>query len=423
MSAARMLLFVVLMVVVLGAINVQVFRWARNAFQIPARGQRWLKALLIVSVLGVVFGRIAGRFWPGPVTGGFVAVVSTFELAVIISGILLLMADAVRLLWRLVGRFRNNSEKLLAADAVPVLATSEAPAPAPAPRPELPRRLFLTQAAAGSAFLVGGSSSLYGALKGRHDYSIEDVPLVIPGLSRGLSGFTIAQLSDVHIGVYVGDAELAIAEELLRKTKPDLIVLTGDLLDNDPRLAPKLGAFVRRLQPLARHGVVAVSGNHDFFAGVEDFASALRAGGARILRNEGLVIGDEAAGFSLLGVDDVWARRGGGGPDLERAVASLPRLGGRVSPARDLPRVLLCHNPSFFAEAAGRVALQVSGHTHGGQVNLGVRPADYVLPGGWVAGRYDVNGSMLYVNRGFGTVGPPARLGAPPEVTRLVLTA
>jgi predicted MPP superfamily phosphohydrolase len=88
-----------------------------------------------------------------------------------------------------------------------------------------------------------------------------------------------------------------------------------------------------------------------------------------------------------------------------------------------LPRVLLCHNPSFFAEAAGRVALQLSGHTHGGQVNLGVRPADYILPGGWVAGRYDRQGSALYVNRGFGTVGPPARIGAPPEVTRIILTA
>ncbi|MDF3071945.1 MAG: putative integral rane protein, partial [Polyangiaceae bacterium] len=395
----------------------QVVRWARNAFRLGGRARNVLKATLIVSVLGVVLGRVAVRFWPGAVTGAFVAVVSTIQLAVIISGILLLVADGLRLLWRLVGRFRNRSET-----APSQLSSASAPAPAAVAR-ELPRRVFLTQATAGSAFLIGSSSALYGALKGRHDYSVEDVPLVVPGLARGLSGFTIAQLSDVHIGVYVGEAELAIAEELLRRTKPDLIVLTGDLLDNDARLAPKLGRFVRRLAPLARHGVVAVSGNHDFFAGVEEFASALKGGGARLLRNEGLVIGDEAAGFSLLGVDDVWARRGGGGPDLNRAVASLPRLGGLVSPARDLPRVLLCHNPSFFEEAAGHVALQVSGHTHGGQVNLGVRPADYLLPGGWVAGRYDVAGSMLYVNRGFGTVGPPARLGAPPEVTRLVLTA
>lgn len=421
MSAARIVVFAVLMLMLLSAINVQVFRWARNAFGLGARAQRLLQVVLIVAALGVVLGRVAVRFWPNPVTGAFVAVVSTAELSVIISGILLLMADAARILWRLVGRFRHNPEILASA---PESRSESVVAPSPAaPVAEVPRRHFLTQAAASSAFLIGSSSSLYGALKGRHDYSIEEVPLVIPGLARGLSGFSIAQISDVHIGVYVGDAELAIAEELLRQAKPDLIVLTGDLLDNDPRLAPKLGAFVRRLVPLARYGVAAVSGNHDFFAGVEDFALAIQRGGARVLRNEGMLIGDEAAGFSLLGVDDVWARREGAGPDLQRAVASLPRVRGLVSPARDMPRVLLCHNPSFFAEASGRVALQLSGHTHGGQVNLGVRPADYLLPGGWVAGRYDVAGSVLYVNRGFGTVGPPARLGAPPEVTRVVLTA
>jgi predicted MPP superfamily phosphohydrolase len=416
-----MIVFALLMVTLLGAINLQVFRWARNAFGLRVHAQRGLKWLLVAAIFGTVLGRVAGRYWPGSATGAVVAVFSTLELAVIISGILLLAADAARLVWRLISRLGNSSETLATQSPVSPSAPVEVPV-APA-RAELPRRHFLTRAAASSAFLVGGSSSLYGALKGRHDYSLEQVSLKIPGLSRGLSGYSIAQLSDVHIGVYVGDAELAIAEELLRRAKPDLIVLTGDLLDNDARLAPQLGRFVRRLAPLARHGVVAVSGNHDYFAGVEEMASAVERGGGRMLRNDSLIIGDEAAGFALLGVDDVWARRDGGGPDLERALASLPRLGGLIAPARDLPRVLMCHNPSFFAEAAGQVALQVSGHTHGGQVNLGVRPADYLLPGGWVAGRYDVDGSILYVNRGFGTVGPPARVGAPPEVTHLVLTA
>jgi predicted MPP superfamily phosphohydrolase len=281
----------------------------------------------------------------------------------------------------------------------------------------------LAQATAGSAFLIGSSSSAYGALKGRYDYSLEEVVVKIPGLPRALDGFSIAQLSDVHIGVYVGEPELNVAEALLRRAKADLIVLTGDLLDNDPRLAPQLGRFVRRLPGLAREGVVAISGNHDYFAGVEAMAAAVTGGGGRMLRNDALLVGDASARFALLGVDDVWARRDGAGPDLDRALAALPLLGGRVAPARDLPRILLCHNPSFFAEAAGRVALQLSGHTHGGQVNLGIRPADYLLPGGWVAGRYDQNGSALYVNRGFGTVGPPARVGAPPEVTRIILTA
>jgi predicted MPP superfamily phosphohydrolase len=425
MSVARLLVFVVLMLVVLGGINAQVFRWARNAFGLGPRPRLALKVFLGVSLMTMVLGRLAGRLWPGAFTSGAIAVASTAQLAVVISGLLLSLADLVRLVWQLPGRLLA---RFAGRRVAPRIDAPRIDPPPPVTRPEaapveLPRRTFLTQAAAGSAFLIGSGSSLYGALRGRYDYSIEEVPLVIPGLSRAFDGFSIAQLSDIHIGVYVGDAELAIAEELLRKAKPDLIVLTGDLLDNDARLAARLGRFVRRLTPLARHGVFAITGNHDYFADVDQVAAAVRAGGARMLRNDGVVVGDAGAGFALLGVDDVWARRDGNGPDLQRAVAGLPRVAGRVAPARDLPRVLLCHNPSFFAEAAGQVALQLSGHTHGGQVNLGIRPADFLLPGGWVAGRYDLSGSALYVNRGFGTVGPPARVGSPPEVTRLVLRA
>ena len=424
MSAARIIVFVVLLLCVLGGINVQVFRWARNAFGLGQKAQRGLKLALVASLVGMVLGRVAGRFWAGALTAGVVAVSSTAELAVIISGILLLMVDAVRLLLGLPGRLRewraaSQSDVMVTVPAAPMtLAAESKPVVA-----EVPRRAFLAQAAAGSAFLIGSSSSIYGALKGRYDYSLEEVVFKIPNLSRALDGFSIAQLSDVHIGVFVGEAELRIAEELLRQAKPDLIVLTGDMLDNDARLAPQLARFVRRLSPLARAGVLAISGNHDYFAGVEAMAAAVTAGGARMLRNDALVVGGAGAGFALLGVDDVYARREGGGPDLERAVRALPRLDGRVAPALDLPRLLLCHNPSFFAESAGQVALQLSGHTHGGQVNLGLRPADYLLPGGWVAGRYDEHGSVLYVNRGFGTVGPPARIGAPPEVTRIVLSS
>ena len=422
MSAARLLVFVVLLLVVLGGINVQVFRWARKAFGLRPGAERALQLVLGGAIAGMVLGRVAGRFWSGAGLKFVIASASTLELAVVISGSLLLVADGGLLLLSLPRRLRAR----LASDAPKTAVVPGASVAPPVGAPSvaaLPRRAFLAQATAGSAFLIGSGSALYGALKGRYDYSLEEVVVKIPGLPRALEGFSIAQLSDVHIGVFVGDPELQIAEELLRQAKPDLIVLTGDLLDNDPRLAGQLGRFVRRLPGLAREGVVAISGNHDYFAGVEAMAAAVTGAGARMLRNDALVIGDAGAGFALLGVDDVWARRDGGGPDLERALRSLPRLQGRVAPAADLPRILLCHNPSFFAEAAGRVALQLSGHTHGGQVNLGLRPADYLLPGGWVAGRYDLRGSALYVNRGFGTVGPPARIGAAPEVTRIILTA
>jgi predicted MPP superfamily phosphohydrolase len=164
-------------------------------------------------------------------------------------------------------------------------------------------------------------------------------------------------------------------------------------------------------------------GNHDFYAGVDETADALTRAGAQVLRNQGRVIGG-TNGFALLGVDDVWAKRfdPDAGPDLGEAIGTLPTVDGRHV-ARDHPRVLLCHNPSYFERAAGHVDLQLSGHTHGGQVNLVVRPGELFLKNGWIAGLYERSGSRLYVNRGFGTVGPPARLGAPPEISRIVLTS
>jgi hypothetical protein len=85
----------------------------------------------------------------------------------------------------------------------------------------------------------------------------------------------------------------------------------------------------------------------------------------------------------------------------------------------DAPRVLLAHQPNYFDTASARVGLQLSGHTHGGQINPGFRPADLFMR--YVSGRYEENGSTLWVNRGFGVAGPPARVGAPPEVTKIVL--
>jgi predicted MPP superfamily phosphohydrolase len=213
--------------------------------------------------------------------------------------------------------------------------------------------------------------------------------------------------------MFVGEPELAAAEAMVRRAKPDLVVLTGDLVDHDPRYAPLLGRLVRRLAPLTRDGVVGIPGNHDHYTGVNAVLSSIERGGGRVLVNEGRVIGDPKAGFSLLGVDDVWAR-GAAGPDLDRAIAMVPT---------DLPRVLLCHNPVFFPDAAGHVALQLSGHTHGGQLNPGFQTVDLLMPHGYVRGLYHRGDSRLYVNRGFGTAGPPVRIGSPPEVTRVVLVA
>src|SRR6185437_13588988 len=279
---------------------------------------------------------------------------------------------------------------------------------------------ILVQVATGSALAVGAGSSVYGTLFGRHDYIVEELAVPLAGLSPKLDGYTLVQLSDIHLGLFVGAPEMRAAEALVKRARPDLLVITGDLIDHDAAYTGALGALVRRLSPLARNGVVVVPGNHDYYTGVDRVVAACERAGALVLRNGGRVIGERGAGFALLGVDDPAGTRhyepGGAGPDLPAALAALPV-------AAEMPRVLLCHNPVYFFVAAGQVDLQLSGHTHGGQINLGVRPAKLVLGHSYIAGRYERAGSRLYVNRGFGTAGPPSRIGAPPEVTRIVLTS
>ncbi len=295
------------------------------------------------------------------------------------------------------------------ARAVP--RAPDVPAPGENRAPGMTRRQLAE--AAGGAALVGatGSALAWGAVRGRHAFELCEVPVRIAGLPRALDGYVIAQISDIHTGVYVGERELDEGLALVRKARADLIVVTGDIVDFDERYAPLVA---RKLGDLpARDGVKAILGNHDYYADAFAVASSLRAAGVDLMIDEGRVVRAADGGFALLGVDDLRAEQHGRpGPQLERAIAMVPP---------ELPRILLSHQPRTVDRWAGRVALQLSGHTHGGQINPGFQPM--TLFARYVAGCYSVGGTTLYVNRGFGTVGPPSRVGAPPEVTRIVLVA
>jgi predicted MPP superfamily phosphohydrolase len=431
-------IFFVVLIGVLGGANYSVLRWAKRAFSLPRRAERAVASVLFGSLAVMMLGRLVDRGGgSNGVIQAFLAAAYAVQLAVLISAVLLLFVGlgvfAVKLTAKLMPWRVRRPPAPETAQAGPSPAGPGEVRDDVVPRsidqtrpttPTVPRRSLLIQAAAGSAFLVGSSSSLYGSLIGRHDYTIEELGVRLPGLSKALDGFSIVQLSDVHVGSFVGDAELEAGFEFVRRAKPDLVVLTGDLIDHDARFAEKLGRFVRRLAPLAREGVAAITGNHDYYAGVLPTVAALERAGARVLRNAGHVIGG-AQGFALLGVDDVMARRfdPAEGPNFEAAIRSLPAIDGRHA-ARDFPRVLLCHNPSYFERSAGKVELQLSGHTHGGQINVGgLQATEIFMKNGWISGLYERSGSRLYVNRGFGTAGPPARVGAPPEITRVVLTS
>lgn len=278
-------------------------------------------------------------------------------------------------------------------------------------------RRQVVEAASGAALLgTAGSIMGWGIVRGRVAFELTEVPVRIVGLPRALDGYVIAQISDIHTGVNVEARLLDEGLDLVRRAEADALVVTGDMVDSDASFAP---LFARKVMGVApRDGVFACLGNHDYYAGAEAVAGVLRAAGIRMLVNDGVLLrpGD-GGGVALLGVDDLWSSRyGAAGPRLDLARA---RAGAPI----DTPRILLSHQPPTVDRWAGQVALQLSGHTHGGQINpLGVRLADLFYP--YVAGTYHVGGATtLYVNRGFGTVGPPARVDAPPEVTRFVLVA
>jgi hypothetical protein len=283
-------------------------------------------------------------------------------------------------------------------------------AAADAPRdPE--RRLFLARLFGGAAALAGfglGGVALVGGLRRPR---VREVAVELARLPRQLDGLTIVQLTDVHVGPTIGKAFVEDLVARVNALAPDVIAITGDLVDGS---VAQLGEMVAPLGGLrARHGVYFVTGNHEYYAGVGTWLPFLEKLGIRVLRNERVAIGDGAHGFDLAGIDD-HSSRGfafGHGPDLARAVA------GR-DPAREL--VLLAHQPRAIdeAEAAG-VGLQLSGHTHGGQI----WPWSYLvrLQQPFVRGLSRRGKTQLYVSCGTGYWGPPMRLGAPSEITRVVL--
>jgi hypothetical protein len=227
-----------------------------------------------------------------------------------------------------------------------------------------------------------------------------------------LDGFRIVQISDVHIGPILDRRFAARLTRRINALAPDLVAVTGDLVDGSARLLADEVAPFGGLR--ARHGVFFVTGNHDHYSGAAAWLAVVRGLGMRALRNERVEIGEGDAGFDLVGIDDHRAHLvGDERSDLARALA------GR-DPER--PAVLLAHDPASFGRArSAGVDLQLSGHTHGGQIWPFLWLVRLATP--WVAGRFRDGRAQLYVSRGTGFWGPPLRLGAPAEITEIVLCA
>ncbi len=250
--------------------------------------------------------------------------------------------------------------------------------------------------------------------------STHNLDLGLPRLREGLDGFRVAQLSDLHFGPYTGEREIASAVDAVNAAAPDLVVLTGDFVTStwlfhfgrrDGREIYPCAELLGRLRCLG--GVYAILGNHDWGVGADFIAGALADAGIRVLRNTSVPLERNGARLWLAGADDAMARA----VDLGRALQPVP-------PAE--PVLLLAHEPDFADEAARYpVDIQLSGHSHGGQIVMPLVGPGYLPPLGrkYPRGLYDLGRLKLYVNRGIGVAGLPLRLNAPPEVTVLALHA
>jgi hypothetical protein len=253
----------------------------------------------------------------------------------------------------------------------------------------------------------------YGALVQRTDFRVRELDVPLPGLPAGLDGLRVLHLSDIHLSAFLTERELARAIDAARELRPHLAVVTGDLITSagDP-----LDACIRQLGRLrADAGVFGCLGNHEHYARVENYAvRAAAAVGVRLLRGSArrLRFGDSI--LNLAGVDYQAF------PDKRDYLRGADRL---IVPGAC--NVLLSHNPDVFPAAARQGwNLQFSGHTHGGQVTVeifdqSISPARFSTP--YVYGLFRSGASAAYVTRGIGTLGIPARIGAPPEIAVLRL--
>jgi predicted MPP superfamily phosphohydrolase len=278
-----------------------------------------------------------------------------------------------------------------------------------APDPE--RRRLLARALGGTVAALAAGLGTLGVRSALTELRLQEVEIELERLPSALDGTTIVQLTDLHLGPTLGREWMERIVARTNALEPDVVAITGDLVDGSVEELALAAAPVAGLR--ARHGVYFVTGNHEYYSGVDEWLAEIRRLGVRVLRNERVTIGDGADAFDLAGVDDYHAQgmAPGHGPDLPAALA------GREA-TREL--VLLAHQPKAVHEAARLgVGLQLSGHTHGGQIwpfGLLVR-----LQQPYVAGLAREGGTQLYVSRGTGYWGPPMRLGAPAEITRIVL--
>jgi uncharacterized protein len=242
-------------------------------------------------------------------------------------------------------------------------------------------------------------------------FEITQIDLTLPKLDRAFNGYRIVQISDLHAGDKIDRSQLEKVVNAVNAQNPDLIVITGDHVSRLPRQHVELLDTLAKLHP--RDRTISVLGNHDVYNDATPVRTALDRAGIMLLENTIYTVNRDRATLHIAGVGDVFAQQ----DRLDRVLAQLPPTGAAI---------MLAHEPDFADETAatGRFGLQLSGHSHGGQVRLpfyaGYLP-EYARK--YPLGRYQVGNMIHYTNRGIGTIKLYARFNCRPEISVFNLVA
>lgn len=247
------------------------------------------------------------------------------------------------------------------------------------------------------------------AINNARDIELEHVNIKLDKLNKS---YTIAQLSDIHIGGLINANFIADLVERVNTLKADIIVITGDLVDTKLNFAQKALDELKNLK--ATYGVYFIVGNHEYFHGVKPIIDYVNSLGIKVLENQSVYIGKENQGFNLCGVYDRFGDSFGDfKPDINKALKDI----------KNSPTILLAHQPKYLEELkdTSKIDLVLSGHTHGGQIF----PFNFLvkLQQPYVKGLHQHNNTtQIYINKGTGFWGPPMRLGASSEITFIKLS-
>ncbi|MFD3498505.1 metallophosphoesterase [Streptomyces sp. NPDC058676] len=417
------ILFVLLALAVLVTANWYLYRRLfRDTTRAPGPVRRAGAVLIaggwVLTVTAVVAERAGAPFWLQRVLAwpGFLwMALSIYLLLAVVAG------EAVRpLLRRFLERRAGAETAVRRPEPVPAGGAplpepepEQDPEPEPAPEPaatpaSLPsRRLFVSRVVGGAAAAAALGTVGYGTYGVLNGPTVKRVTVPLAKLPRAAHGYRIAVVSDIHLGPVLGRGFAQKVVDTINGTQPDLIAVVGDLVDGSVKDLGPAAAPLSQLR--ARHGSFFVTGNHEYFSGAEQWIEEVRRLGLRPLENART----ELAHFDLAGVNDVTGESEGQGPDFAKALGD-----------RDKARacVLLAHQPVQIHDAVEHgVDLQLSGHTHGGQLWPGNFIASAANP--TLAGLERYGDTQLYVSRGAGAWGPPTRVGAESDITVIELAS